>query len=108
MAEQRLKHFGWGREGEGMTPDEEAFALRNYRDLHEAYVKPAFGRTQLVNITPARLNAYYAELLASGRRASDGEVTVYKAMGIAMEDMVAANLAYQRAKREGGGSLMAW
>jgi len=46
--------------------------LRNYRDLHEAYVKPTFGRTQLVNITPARLNEYYAELLASGRRASDG------------------------------------
>ena len=31
-----------------------------------------------------------------------------KAMGIAMEDMVAANLAYQRAKREGGGGVMAW
>ena len=28
MAEQRLKHFGWGREGEGMTPEEEAFQLR--------------------------------------------------------------------------------
>ena len=28
---------------------------------------------------------------------------LYKAMGLAMEDMVAANLAYQRAKREGGG-----
>jgi len=25
-----------------------------------------------------------------------------------MEDMVAANLAYQRAKREGGGGVMAW
>ena len=42
--------------------------LRNYRDLYEAYVKPTFGRTQLVNVTPARLNGYYAELLASGRR----------------------------------------
>jgi alkyldihydroxyacetonephosphate synthase len=28
MAERRLKHFGWGREGEGMTPEEEAFALQ--------------------------------------------------------------------------------
>ncbi len=41
-------------------------------------------------------------------RLRDDEITVYKAMGIAMEDMVAANLAYQRAKREGGGGLMAW
>jgi ornithine cyclodeaminase/alanine dehydrogenase-like protein (mu-crystallin family) len=29
-------------------------------------------------------------------------------MGVAMEDMVAANLAYERAKREGGGGMMAW
>jgi alanine dehydrogenase len=41
-------------------------------------------------------------------RASDAEITVYKAMGIAMEDMVAANLAYQQAKRDRGGSVMDW
>jgi len=49
--------------------------------------------------------------VALGRKAgrfSDVEITVYKAMGVAMEDMVAANLAYQRAKREGGGGMMAW
>jgi alanine dehydrogenase len=49
--------------------------------------------------------------LALGRkpgRRSDNEITVYKAMGVAMEDMVAANLAYQRARREGGGGVMAW
>ena len=28
MAKRRLKFFGWGREGEGMTPEEEAFVLR--------------------------------------------------------------------------------
>jgi alkyldihydroxyacetonephosphate synthase len=28
MTERRLKHFGWGREGEGMSPEEEAFALQ--------------------------------------------------------------------------------
>jgi alanine dehydrogenase len=42
-----------------------------------------------------------------GSRLSDVEI-VYKAMGVAMEDMVAANLAYQRAKRAGGGDVMAW
>jgi alanine dehydrogenase len=49
--------------------------------------------------------------VALGRKAgrlSDVEITVYKAMGVAMEDMVAANLAYQRAKQEGGGGVMAW
>jgi ornithine cyclodeaminase/alanine dehydrogenase-like protein (mu-crystallin family) len=29
-------------------------------------------------------------------------------MGVAMEDMVAANLAYQRAKRDRTGSVMTW
>ena len=33
MTEQRLKFFGWGREDEAMTPDEEAFALQTYRRL---------------------------------------------------------------------------
>ena len=49
--------------------------------------------------------------MALGRksgRLTDAEITVYKAMGVAMEDMVAANLAYQKAKREGGGGVMAW
>ncbi len=41
-------------------------------------------------------------------RLRDSEITIYKAMGVAMEDMVAANLAYQRGKREGGGGVMAW
>ena len=27
LARPRLKHFGWGREGEGMTAAEEAFTL---------------------------------------------------------------------------------
>jgi alkyldihydroxyacetonephosphate synthase len=31
VAEQRLKVFGWGREGEGLTPDEEARTLDRYR-----------------------------------------------------------------------------
>ena len=33
MTARRLKYFGWGREGEAMTPEEESFALQTYRDL---------------------------------------------------------------------------
>ena len=40
--------------------------------------------------------------------ANQSEVTVYKAMGIAMEDMVAANLAYRAARRSGGGVSITW
>jgi alkyldihydroxyacetonephosphate synthase len=33
MAEPRLKHFGWGREGEGLTAEEQTAALDRYRHL---------------------------------------------------------------------------
>src|SRR2546423_412221 len=33
MSERRLKHFGWGREGEGLTAEEEASVLDRYRRL---------------------------------------------------------------------------
>jgi len=35
MTEGRLKHFGWGREGEGMTDAEAAAALARYRGLFD-------------------------------------------------------------------------
>jgi alkyldihydroxyacetonephosphate synthase len=35
MAAGRLKHFGWGREGEGLTEAEEASALARYRALFQ-------------------------------------------------------------------------
>ena len=31
MSEARLKHFGWGREGEGLTLEEQRFVLDRYR-----------------------------------------------------------------------------
>ena len=42
---------------------------------------------------------------ASGRQSQD-EITVYKAMGHACEDMAAASLVYRRAKQEGIGHTM--
>lgn len=42
-------------------------------------------------------------------RCDDAEITVYKAMGIGMEDLVTANLAYERALREGiRTQVMTW
>jgi alkyldihydroxyacetonephosphate synthase len=49
MTERRLKHFGWGREGEAMTPAEEAFALRTYSAL--------FGVTDFATVAVPELDA---------------------------------------------------
>ena len=39
----------------------------HYNRSFRNYVRPSIGRTLLPNLTPARLNAFYAELLESGR-----------------------------------------
>ena len=47
MTQPRLKHFGWGREGEGLTPDEEAFVLGR--------ITQQFGPPGEREVTPPRL-----------------------------------------------------
>ncbi|HEX7968832.1 MAG TPA: FAD-binding oxidoreductase [Stellaceae bacterium] len=47
MTEKRRKFFGWGCEGEGMTPEEEAFALTRYRER--------FGLDRFDEAAPPRL-----------------------------------------------------
>ena len=39
----------------------------HYNRSFRNYVRPSIGRTLLPNVTPARLNAFYADLLESGR-----------------------------------------
>ncbi len=57
MAEARLKYFGWGREGEGMTAAEETAALDRYRrlfcvDRFEEAAPPALAE---IGLRPSRL-----------------------------------------------------
>jgi alkyldihydroxyacetonephosphate synthase len=47
MAQARMKHFGWGREGEAMTAEEEDFVLGRYRQR--------FGVDRFEEKTPRRL-----------------------------------------------------
>ena len=48
MAQPRLKHFGWGREGEGITPEEEAFVW--------ARIKERFRIDEFAEVKPPRLD----------------------------------------------------
>jgi ornithine cyclodeaminase/alanine dehydrogenase-like protein (mu-crystallin family) len=82
---------------------------RLFVETLDAFRPTPVGCGELAGLAPSTGTTLGA--VALGRktgRLNDGEITVYKAMGIAMEDMVAANLAYRRAKRGGGGSVMAW
>ncbi len=69
-----------------------------------AFEAPPVGCAELAGRDPST-GAELGEVLlgrADGRR-SDEEITVYKSMGHACEDMAAASLVYQRAKQEGAG-----
>ena len=48
MTLARLKHFGWGREGEGLTPPEEAYVLER--------IEQRFGRSADGEVKPPRLD----------------------------------------------------
>ncbi len=58
MAERRLKVFGWGREGEGLTPEEEAFTLDRYRRRFalDRFDERAPPRLEALQLRPPRLS----------------------------------------------------
>ena len=94
---------------DGELPKELARTHRVFVETLDAFQPTPVGCGELAGLDPATAGTLGA--VALGRmpgRTSETEITVYKAMGIAMEDMVAANLAYERAKREGGGGVMVW
>jgi len=93
----------------GELPSGLARANRLFVETLDAFQPPPVGCSDLADLDASLGTTLGA--VALGRqpgRLSDDEITVYKAMGVAMEDMVAANLVFQRAKEAGGGNIMAW
>ncbi|HVY42428.1 MAG TPA: ornithine cyclodeaminase family protein, partial [Hyphomicrobiaceae bacterium] len=72
-----------------------------------AFSAPPVGCAELQGLDPQR-GIEVGELLSGLRpgRTSAEQITVYKSMGNAMEDMVVANLVYQRAKQQGVGRII--
>lgn len=72
-----------------------------------AFSPAPVGCAELAGRDPAQ-GAELGEVLLGRKpgRSSDAEITLYKSMGNAMEDMVVANLAYQAAKQSGAGSTV--
>lgn len=72
-----------------------------------AFDPPPAGCAELAGLDPD-LGTEIGEVLLGRRpgRESPAELTVYKAMGHACEDMAAASLVYHRAKQEGAGATV--
>lgn len=69
-----------------------------------AFEPPPDGCSELAGLDPMA-GTELGEVLLAQRpgRQSDQDITIYKAMGHAMEDMVTANMIYQRARQRGVG-----
>lgn len=101
---------GWVRPGTHVTsvgycppsgelPPDLARDHRLFVEASDAFEAPPIGCAELCGL-PADLGVRLGDVLlgkAAGRERAD-QITVYKAMGIAMEDLVAADLVYRRAR----------
>jgi alanine dehydrogenase len=95
------------RPPDGELPRALAREHRLFVETREAFAPTPVGCAELSGLDPAAATALGEVLLgrADGRR--DGaEITVYKAMGHAAEDIAAAELVYTAARREGAGTLV--
>jgi len=82
---------------------------RLFVETQGAFEPIPVGCPELAGLDRSKATTLGAVALGSAPgRVSQDEITVYKAMGIAMEDLVAASLAYASAKRAGAGGSMAW
>jgi alanine dehydrogenase len=93
----------------GELPPQLAMNHRLFVEITDAFAQPPVGCGELSGMNP-QVATLLGEVVSDSRkgRTDDQQITVYKAMGVAMEDMVAANLAYRRAISAGGGVLAEW
>lgn len=89
----------------GELPRDLIEASHIFVESKAAFNAPPVGCSELQGLNPDS-GTELGEILSNqkeGRR-SESEVTIYKSMGHAMEDLVAANLVYEKAVRLGSGN----
>jgi alanine dehydrogenase len=94
---------------DGEMPRDLLDISRLFVESHDAFCAAPVGCAELDHADPAGATTLGQVVIDAdrGRRFGD-EITVYKAMGIALEDLVAANLAHRAAKAAGQGTLVMW
>jgi ornithine cyclodeaminase/alanine dehydrogenase-like protein (mu-crystallin family) len=76
-------------------------------ETRRSFEPPPTGCCELVGLDP-ETGTELGELLSAIKpgRQSEDEITIYKSMGHAIEDLVAANMVYQRASQQGLGLVV--
>jgi alanine dehydrogenase len=82
---------------------------RLFVETRQAFAPPPVGCIELAGFDPEQGTELGEVLLGrrSGRQTAE-ELTLYKSMGHAMEDLVASSLVYRRADKQGGGLYVDW
>src|SRR5215475_4997097 len=90
----------------GELPKEVIRRGRLFVETRLAFEPTPIGCDELAGLNP-EIGTELGEVLLNLRpaRQSEDELTLYKSMGHAVEDTVAANLVYKRAKKEGAGKV---
>ena len=92
---------------EGELPPALARDHRLFVETEDAFAPAPVGCSELRGLNASNGTTIGAVVNDPRRgRTASSEITVYKAMGIAMEDMVAANLAFRSAQRAGLGTTI--
>jgi ornithine cyclodeaminase/thiomorpholine-carboxylate dehydrogenase len=91
----------------GELPRELAERGRLFVETRAAFARPPVGCGELAELDPEH-GTELGELLSGNRpgRRGDEDITVYKAMGHVVEDVVAAGLAHRRAGERGIGRIV--
>jgi len=91
----------------GEMPRDLAWQATLFVETMDAFKAPPVGCGELAGLDP-RKAIPLGDMLAGRRpgRISETEITAYKAMGIAMEDMVAAHLVYEKARAQRAGAVV--
>lgn len=92
----------------GELPSDLIARARLFVESRDAFKSPPVGCGELTGLDPDEATEL-GDILAGvkpGRQSAD-EITLYKAMGIAMEDLVAATIVYQNAIATGSGKIAA-
>ncbi|HEU0032637.1 MAG TPA: ornithine cyclodeaminase family protein [Kofleriaceae bacterium] len=99
-----VSSVGWVRQGAGEVDADTVHGARIVVESRVAFSPPPAGAPELQGLDPTAA-VELGEVLAGMHpgRTSDDELTLYKSMGHAVEDIVTAALVYDRAVRAGVG-----
>jgi ornithine cyclodeaminase/alanine dehydrogenase-like protein (mu-crystallin family) len=91
----------------GELPRDVVEKSRLFVESRKAFSAPPVGSSELQGLSP-EIGTEIGEVLLNIRpgRTANHETTLYKSIGHAMEDLVAANLAYEKAMEQGMGTTV--